>query len=65
MTETELNPTAKEWTTSCSCTNSEIFQLPVARFVEKSKDKKKPGQDRLQLVFYPIMCWTLLVHIFT
>ena len=42
-TEIELNPTAKDQTTSCSCTNSEIFQLPVARFVEKSKNRKKTG----------------------
>ena len=39
-TEIELNPTAKDRTTSCSCTNSEIFQLPVATFVEKSKNWK-------------------------
>ena len=38
MTETKLNPTAKYWTTGCSCTNSENFQLPVARFVKKLKD---------------------------
>jgi len=38
MTETKLNPTAKDWTTGCSCTDSENFQLPVARFVEKWKD---------------------------
>ena len=41
-TEIELNPTAKDWPTGCSCTNSEIFRLPVATFVEKSKDQKKP-----------------------
>ena len=41
-TEIELNLIAKDWTTGCSCTNSEIFQLPVARFVEKSKNRKKP-----------------------
>ena len=41
-TEIELNPTAKDQTTSCSCTNSEFFWLPVARFVEKSKNRKKP-----------------------
>ena len=56
-TEIELNPTAKDRTTSCSCTNSEIFQLPVVRFVEKLKNQKKR-------VFCPIMCWTLLTHIF-
>ena len=27
--------------TGCSCTNSEIFWLPVAMFVEKSKNQKK------------------------
>jgi len=44
MTKTKLNPTAKDWTTSCSCTDSENFQLPVARFVEKWKDQKRPVQ---------------------
>ena len=34
LTETELNPTAKDQTTGCSCTNSEIFWLPVVRFLE-------------------------------
>ena len=42
-TEIELNPTAKDRTTSCSCTNSEFFWLPVVRFVEKSKNQKKTG----------------------
>ena len=42
-TEIELNPTAKDRTTSCRCTNSEIFQLPVKMFVEKSKNQKKTG----------------------
>ena len=37
-TEIELNPTEKDWTTGCSCTNSEIFCLLVARFVKKSKN---------------------------
>ena len=41
-TEIELNPTAKDRTTGCGCTNSEFFQLPVATFVEKSKNRKKP-----------------------
>ena len=63
-TEIELNPTAKDRTTACSCTNSEFFRLPVARFVEKSKNQKKTGLDRLQPVFRPVMCWTLLTHIF-
>ena len=40
-TEIELNPTAKDRTTGCSCTNSQIFQLPVARFVENLKKQKK------------------------
>ena len=42
-TEIELNPTAKDRTTGCRCTNSEIFQLPVKMFVEKSKNRKKTG----------------------
>ena len=37
-TEIELNPTAKDRTTGCGCTNSEFFRLPVATFVEKSKN---------------------------
>ena len=41
-TETGLNPTAKDQTTGCGCTNSEFFRLPVATFVEKSKNRKKP-----------------------
>ena len=56
-TEIGQNPTAKDRTTGCGCTNSEFLQLPVAMFVEKSKNRKKP-------VFHPIMCWTLLTHIF-
>ena len=39
-TEIELNPTAKDWTTGCGCTNSEIFWLPVVTFVKKSKNQK-------------------------
>ena len=39
-TKIKLNPTAKDCTTSCSCTNSENFWLPVARFVEKLKNRK-------------------------
>ena len=42
-TEIELNPTAKDRTTGCGCTNSEFFRLPVAMFVEKSKNRKKTG----------------------
>ena len=56
-TKTELNPTAKDQTTGCSCTNSENFWSPVVRFVKKWKNRKKP-------VFRPVMCWTLLMHIF-
>ena len=41
-TEVELNPTAKDRATGCSCTNSEFFWLPVAMFVEKLKNRKKP-----------------------
>ena len=36
--EIELNPTAKDQTTSCGCTNCEIFRLLVASFVENSKN---------------------------
>ena len=48
-TEIRLNPTAKDWTISCGCTNTEFFRLPVATFVKKSKNWEKP-------VFRPIMC---------
>ena len=37
-TEIKLNPTAKDRTTGCGCTNSEFFRLPVAMFVEKLKN---------------------------
>ena len=37
-TEIGLNPTAKDRTNSCGCTNSEFFRLPVATFVKKSKN---------------------------
>ena len=40
-TEIELNPTAKDRTTSCSCTNSEFFSLAsceVCRKIEKPKN---------------------------
>ena len=40
-TEIGLNQTAKDQTTGCGCTNSEFFRLPVAMFVEKSKNRKK------------------------
>ena len=63
-TEIELNPTAKDRTTGCSCTNSENFRLPVARFVKKLKNRKKTGLDRLQPVFCPVMCRNLLAHTF-
>ena len=56
-TDIGLNPTAKDRTTGCGCTNSEFFRLPGATFVEKSKNRRKP-------VFRPVMCWTLLTHIF-
>ena len=39
-TEIELNPTAKDQTTGCGCTNSEFFRLPVATFVENRKTEK-------------------------
>ena len=52
-TEIELNPTAKDQTTGCGCTNSEIFQLPVAMFVEKSKNRKKPVQTGCNRSFVP------------
>ena len=48
-TEIGLNPTAKDRTTGCGCTNSEFFRLPVAMFVKKSKNQEKP-------VFRPVMC---------
>jgi len=41
MTETELNTTTKDQTTSCGCTDPENFQLPVPRFDEKWKDQRK------------------------
>ena len=41
-TEIGLNPTAKDRTTGCGCTNSEFFRLPVVMFVEKSKNREKP-----------------------
>ena len=41
-TEIGLNPTAKDRTTGCGCTNSEFFWLPVAMFVENLKNRKKP-----------------------
>ena len=37
-TEIKLNPTEKDWTTGCGCTNSEIFRSAVATFVKKLKD---------------------------
>ena len=46
-TKIELNTTPKDWTTSCSCTNSENFWLPVARFVEKLKNQQ---ENRSRLV---------------
>jgi len=34
FTETELDTTAKDQTTSCSCPDSESFWLPILRFDE-------------------------------
>ena len=45
--EIKLNPTAKDPTTGCSCTNSENFWLPVARFVIKSKNRSRPVETGL------------------
>jgi len=42
MTKTELNATAKDQTTGCSCPDPEFFQLPVPRFDENWKDRKRP-----------------------
>jgi len=42
MTKTELNPTAKDQTTSGGCPDPEVFQLLVPRF-----DKKRKDQGRL------------------
>ena len=39
-TKIELNPTAKDQTTSCGCTNSDFFWLPVAMFVKKLENWK-------------------------
>ena len=51
MTGTELNPTAKDWTSSCSCTDSENFQLLVQRFDKKIERLKKTSSNQLQPVF--------------
>ena len=50
-TEIELNPTAKDRTTGCGCTNSEIFRLPVATFVKKSKTEKNRPKHVLDLTY--------------
>jgi len=42
MTETELNPTAKDQTTSCSCPQLGSVQFPVAMFLEIFKNRKRP-----------------------
>jgi len=42
MTKTELNPTAKDRTTSCSCPQLGSVQLPVAMFSEIFKNRKRP-----------------------
>ena len=52
-TKIELNPTAKDQTTGCSCTNSEKFQLPVAMFVEKLKNRRKPVYTGCNRSFVP------------
>ena len=57
-TEIELNPTAKYRTTSCSCTNSEFFRLPVVRFVKKSKNQKKPVETGRNWAFVPLCVGT-------
>ena len=44
-TEIELNPTAKDRTTGFGFTNSEFFRLPVATFVEKSKNRKNRSRS--------------------
>ena len=44
-TKIELNPTAKDRTTGCGCTNSEFFWLPVASLLKNRKTKK--NQSRL------------------
>jgi hypothetical protein len=54
MTTTELNPTAKDQTTSCSCTDFENFQLPVSRFDKKRKDRKRPVATGCNQSFHSI-----------
>ena len=45
MTRTELNPTAKDWTTGCSCTNSKIFSCQLEGLLKNQKTEK--SQSRL------------------
>ena len=63
-TEIGLNPTAKDRTTGCGCTNSEFFSVASCDVCRKIEKPKKTGLDRLQPVFRPVTCWTLLTHIF-
>ena len=41
------------------------FSVASCEVCWKIKKLKKTGLDQLQLVFRPVMCWTLLTHIFT
>ena len=41
-----------------------IFSVASCNICRKFKKPKKTGLDRLQPVFRPVMCWTLLTHIF-
>jgi len=54
MTGTELNPTAKDRTSSCSCTDSENFWLPVQRFDKKLKEQRKLVQTSCNQSFCSI-----------
>ena len=63
-TKIELNPTAKDRTTGCGCANSDFFSVASCDVCRKIEKPKKTGLDRLQPVFRPVMCWTLLTHIF-
>ena len=63
-TEIELNPTEKDRTTSCGCTNSDFFSVASCDVCQKIEKPKKTGLDRLQPVFRPVICWTLLTQIF-
>ena len=41
------------------------FSVASCEVCQKIKKLKKTGLDWLQPVFHPVMCWTLLTHIFT